>query len=168
MIKIRKNCFETNSSSTHAICIPDTLRYNLSHVDFGIGEWGWGVDNPEPEDYLYTAILELYGDKEEELQEKLTILKTMLNNNGISYSFAKPNWNDSGNWRWLENGGIDHGGELSELVEDLLNDESLLLKYLAGAQICTGNDNSDSGYDPPNNLYDRKAEEGWRCYWKGN
>lgn len=167
MIKVRKGCFETNSSSTHAICIPDTQRYNLSHIDFRIGEWGWSVDNPDPENYLYTAILELYGDKDKELHEKLNALKTALNNNGISYSFENPQWSD-GNWRYLENGGIDHSGELFTLVEDLLNDESLLLKYLAGAQICTGNDNSDSGYDAPNDLYDTKVSEGWRCYWKGN
>lgn len=168
MIKVRKGCFETNSSSTHAICIPDTLLYTPRHVDFGIGEWGWSVDNPEPEDYLYTAILEVYGDNEDQLQEKLDTLKTMLTNNGISFSFRKPNWSGDSKWRYLEDGGIDHSGELSELVEDLLNNEELLLKYLAGAQICTGNDNSEYSYDAPNKLYDDKAALGWRCYWKGN
>ena len=166
MIKVRKCCFETNSSSTHAICIPNIVSYMPKHVDFGIGEYGWATDDPAPEDYLYTAILCIYGHKEEELQEKLTTLKSMLSNNGITYSFEEPDWSTYNDWRSLENGSLDHPEDAADLVDDLLMNDTLLLKYLSGAEICTGNDNSD--YNRANELYDERSEEGWVCYWKGN
>ena len=43
--QIRRGCFETNSSSTHAICITkaDVNKEDLpSHVTFTHGEFGWG------------------------------------------------------------------------------------------------------------------------------
>ena len=46
--QIRRGVFETNSSSTHAICIAKG-DYNLSkHIDFTIGEFGW--ENNEYDD----------------------------------------------------------------------------------------------------------------------
>lgn len=165
MIKVRKGCFETNSSSTHAICIPET-SYVPQHIDFGIGEWGWATDDAAPEDYLYTAILCVYGDTDELLNEKLDQLKQMLNHNGISYTFAKPEWYVGTKWRYLDNGGIDHSDETQELIDDLLADEQLLLRYLSGAEICTGNDNTED--NKANELYNDKVALGWKCYWKGN
>lgn len=168
MIKIRHGCFETNSSSTHAICIPNKLAYMPRHIDFGIGEYGWSVERPDPADYLYTAILDLYGETEEKLQEKLCRLKEMLNNNNISYTFEKPRWESWSNSseRYLSYGYIDHAGDTAELVEDLMKDEDLLLRFLSGGEICTGNDNG--GNDEANELYDRAASDGWTTYWKGN
>lgn len=166
MIKVRRGCFETNSSSTHAICIPDVSSYVPRHVDFGIGEYGWSTDDAAPEDYLYTAILCVYGDTDEQLKEKLDQLKQILNDNGISYRFAEPEWYEGNKYRWLDNGSIDHSDETQELIDDLLADEQLLLRYLAGAEICTGNDNCE--YSKASELYDEKVAAGWRCYWKGN
>lgn len=44
--QVRRGTFETNSSSTHAICITKSeYRHNLfSHIDFEIGEFGWEND----------------------------------------------------------------------------------------------------------------------------
>ena len=62
--QIRRSCFETNSSSTHAICITkaDVNKEDLpSHVTFTHGEFGWEADTYDsPEDkaaYLYQAIV---------------------------------------------------------------------------------------------------------------
>ena len=66
---IRKGTFETNSSSTHAICICtdkkllEEMEYP-EHLYFGIGEHGWEYERlntpKEKANYLYTAILYIY------------------------------------------------------------------------------------------------------------
>ena len=39
--QIRQSCFETNSSSTHAICIATDTLYNIPKtVCFGFGDFG--------------------------------------------------------------------------------------------------------------------------------
>lgn len=45
--QVRRGTFETNSSSTHAICITKSeYRHNsFSHIDFEIGEFGWEMMN---------------------------------------------------------------------------------------------------------------------------
>lgn len=161
----REGCFETNSSSTHAICIPTEQAYMPSHIHFGIDNFGWSAEEASPETYLYTAILCVYGQDEDELQERLKCLKDILNKHGISYTFSKPEWS-TGRCRYLTNGSIDHSEEVTDLVVDLLRDEDLLLRYLSGAEIQTGNDNSFD--EPADDLYDKRLHEGWTCYWKGN
>lgn len=60
MIKIRQNVFETNSSSTHAICICTNNPNVPTKVDIKVGEFGWDrVDLTDPEEklsYLYTYL----------------------------------------------------------------------------------------------------------------
>ena len=41
MIQIRNGVFETNSSSTHSICIPKKTSIKRDSIYFGIGEYGW-------------------------------------------------------------------------------------------------------------------------------
>lgn len=162
----REGCFETNSSSTHAICIPTKQVYTPQHIYFGTGNFGWSAEEACPEDYLYTAILCVYGHDEDQLQERLQHLKDVLNKHGISYTFSKPEWSTAYRGRYLTNGSIDHSEDLTDLVVDLLRDEDLLLRYLSGAEIQTGNDNSCD--EPAYDLYDKRKAEGWDCYWKGN
>lgn len=88
--QIRRGVFETNSSSTHAICIAKG-DYNLSkHIDFTIGEFGW--ENNEYGDlyskasYLITAILSFDKDKADDYLRKL---KDILENNNIEYNLPK-------------------------------------------------------------------------------
>lgn len=65
--QIRKSVFETNSSSTHAICITKKKdNYKLpDHIDFEFGEFGWGYDeynDPETKlSYLVTMIGESHN-----------------------------------------------------------------------------------------------------------
>ena len=67
MIKIRQNVFETNSSSTHAICIFTNNPSVPERVDIKVGAFGWDrVDLTDPEEqlsYLYTYLTyQVYGE----------------------------------------------------------------------------------------------------------
>ena len=144
MIQVRNGVFETNSSSTHSICIPKKTNKTDTYVEFGIGEYGW--ENRRVNDtpsYLYTAILSAY--EYDETMEKLEKLKSILNDRSIGYSFEKPVWcyyHDDGS-RYLDNGYIDHSCETYDFVEAVLNDDEMLLRYLFDGVVYTGNDNQD-------------------------
>ena len=64
--QIRLNVFETNSSSTHAICIAKDGYELKDHIDFHTGEYDWKCeeygDLDNKASYLITAILSF--DKE--------------------------------------------------------------------------------------------------------
>lgn len=144
MIQVRNGVFETNSSSTHSICIPKKTNRIDTYVEFGIGEYGW--ENRRVDDtpsYLYTAILCAYDY--DVAMEKIETLKSILNSHSIGYSFEKPKWrfySDDGS-RYLDNGYIDHSYDTHEFVEAVLNDEDMLLRYLFDGTVFTGNDNQD-------------------------
>ena len=145
MIKIRQNVFETNSSSTHSIAIPkecDTSR--LSHIVFGFGKFGWEKDEVDPINYLYTGIMDAYEEQADEYIEKL---KKILDKHNITYHFKEPKYTAMKYGKYFDSGYVDHAYKLRPLIEDLLNDEDKLLRYLAGARVFTGNDNGDmDGY----------------------
>ena len=90
MIQIRSGVFETNSSSTHSICIPKKTKSTVNFVDFEIGEFGWENESVDPASYLYTAILDAYDY--DEAQEKIAELTDILNAHNIAYKFEKPKW----------------------------------------------------------------------------
>ena len=144
MKQIRRNVFETNSSSTHSICISKKPVTIGKHLYFGIGEYDWSHDCVDIVDYLYTAILE--QDDSVELLEKL---KSILDTYSISYEFKEPeySYSDDGKWRCLENGHIDHYDETREFIEAVLADEDLLMRCLFGNScVYTGNDNDAEPY----------------------
>lgn len=146
--QIRRSCFETNSSSTHAICITknDVDKTNLpNHVTFTHGEFGWEFDVHEDTwtkaSYLYQAICGLYDNPEK--QKNLDRITGLLSQYGISCEFEPSN---SGSY-W-ENGYIDHVYDTNDFVEAVLANSETLLRYLFGdSMIVTGNDNGDSFYD---------------------
>lgn len=142
--QIRRNVFETNSSSTHAICITkeDVNKSSLpSHVTFVYGEFGWEFDEYydtwTKASYLYEAIHGCYdGD---ERKEKLNSIEELLSEYNISCDFEPSKDKEYGD------GYIDHVYETTELVEYVLSDGDNLIKYLFGDSfIITGNDNSES------------------------
>ena len=154
--QIRRGCFETNSSSTHAICIAkaDVNKESFPiHVTFTHGEFGW--ENEEYSDlwskasYLYQAICCCY--EEDEKQEKLDKITEMLGEYGISCDFEPDKdkqWGD---------GYIDHGYGTIGFVDAVLEDCDKLLRYLFGdSMVITGNDNSD-GYS--DRMYVNEGEE---------
>ena len=58
---MRRNVFESNSSSCHSIAISQDKVPNVAgkHVYFGAGEYGWGQDCVgDTASYLHTAIVD--------------------------------------------------------------------------------------------------------------
>jgi hypothetical protein len=88
MIQIRKNVFETNSSSTHSLVISNKERtYNYSlPVEAGVltipfGEFGWGpellVEPIEKLSYLVTDRIDLY-DIPEEIKDDEDAIQSLI------------------------------------------------------------------------------------------
>lgn len=141
MIQVRQGVFETNSSSTHSICIPKKCDKIINHVDFRIGEYGWENDEADPESYLYTGVL--YAYKKDEAQELINDIVNILVNNDISFTFEKPKYDEYGHLSYKQ-GYVDHGYELREFIKCIVNDEDMLLRYLSNGIVYTGNDNQDA------------------------
>jgi hypothetical protein len=148
MKQIRRNVFETNSSSTHSICISKKPVVPRKHIHFGIGEYGWESSCVNAVDYLYTAILE-QGDSSELLEQ----LKFILDNYSIEYEFDEPIYKTSsdGKYKWIDYGYVDHGYETREFIDAVLSNDDLLMRCLFGDSfVYTGNDN---GCDHDNMCY---------------
>ena len=147
--QIRSSVFETNSSSTHSIAIPNDCEIS-KHMLFRTDDFGWSFEQVDATDYFYTAIYAT-SKTEAEVDEKIERLKNILDKNGIDYKFKKPKTHvstyDDRDYFYLDDGYIDHGYELNDLVEELLNNETKLLRFLSGGLVFTGNDNSyDNGF----------------------
>ena len=145
-MKIRKGTFETNSSSTHSIAISKD-KVNIpkgTTIRFDIGEYGWEENEYSFPSYMYTALL----DKNDE--ESIEKLKSILDSWGVNYRFATPRWRFYGdkNYKYLDNGYIDHGEEAYYIMLQILNDEDLLARALFGdTTVYTGNDNNSGSND---------------------
>lgn len=192
MRQIRQNTFETNSSSTHSICISKNPVVDVrnKHVYFGSGEFGWSTDTvTDTASYLYTAMVTAYSPQE--FREKLEKLKNILDKYGITYDFSpveeiKSDYTPDYSYLVFTKdryASVDHAAECIPFIESLLNDEDMLLRYLFGDScIYTGNDNSneygDDCYrafdtiwddekceDVPNYKHD---EEHYDYFFKGN
>ena len=140
MIQIRKNVFETNSSSTHSIAIPRKIdRKDIpKSLSFNFGEFGWEHTEVDPCDYLYTAI---YNCDQSMITERLRKLSDCLERHDISYTFSKPKpaWYDTSE---LSYGSIDHAYGLESCgFFSILEDDDLLLRYLTDGRVYTGSDN---------------------------
>jgi len=139
MKNTRQSVFETNSSSTHSICVAKGQLIDIPiKIEFNFGEFGWEEDTlsslNEKASYLYTGIVNYFP-------EYLSKLTEILKSNGVKeiiYSEKK-----EGYW---DNGYIDHGSELSNFLNTIMNSEDKLLSFLFSplSFIRTGNDNDDS------------------------
>lgn len=145
MIQIRQGVFETNSSSTHSICISrEHVDADGCHVDFHFGEFGWENGDADVADYLYTAIYELDPNGDDGLLDKL---KEILDSHGISYTFEKPkpvhyDYGGGDEWDELDVGYIDHAYDTYEFVHTVLDNDDMLIRYLfSDSHVYTGNDN---------------------------
>lgn len=157
--QIRRSVFETNSSSTHAICIAKGDYNKNDYIKFEIGEFGWEFDTyydvHSKASYLITAI---FSSNKDYADEKLQQLKDILDSNNIKYDIPTPKVNS---WEYGDyyniDGYIDHSGETREFVEAVLSDSDRLMRYLFGdSMIVTGNDNDDSYSDY---MYVNEGEE---------
>lgn len=191
MIQIRAGVFETNSSSTHSIAVPKNCKAT-NYVSFHTDEFGWGFYEVDAADYFYTAIYET-SYTEEELNEKIERLKDILDTHGIDYYFSEPEthiWHDNyenKDYLCLDDGYIDHGYELKDFVDELLNNSDKLIRFISRGLVFTGNDNSDDdGFINRNeefiedydwrsktttkykNKYYMSNHEDYEWYYKGN
>lgn len=193
MRQIRYGVFESNSSSTHSIAIPKSYD-NVNYISFRIDEFGWEWREVDPADYFYTAIYET-SDSASEVEEKIEKLKNILDSHGIGYHFGEVEYHiyhsdyDNKDYLRLDYGYIDHGNELTDFVDELLNDGDKLVRFLSRGFVFTGNDNSDAeeqcfierdqefldGYNwdtrqefKIKNPYYMSNHEDYDWYWKGN
>lgn len=134
--KIRKGVFETNSSSTHSICVPKQGKLEIpKSIAFDLGEFGWEEDVldivPERASYLYTAFC--YNDRLSDFEKIVRILE----DKGISVFVEPYSKNDCY---------IDHGSQLNGFLDNICANENLLMQYLFSSEsyIQTGNDNDES------------------------
>ena len=151
---MRRNVFESNSSSCHSIAISKDKVPNVAgrHVYFGAGEYGWEQDCVEDTaSYSHTAIVD--SSTPAQYEARINKIKEILDRHGVQYEFApvkykKSEYNPdyeyiefaSPNYQWAH---VDHAYECAELINTLLSNEDLLIRYLFGDScIYTGNDNS--------------------------
>lgn len=145
MIQVRGGVFETNSSSTHSICIQKKpVDADYSYIVFNTGGYGWSEREVNLGDYLYTAILCLDPDGKKGYLSKL---KSILDSHCIRYEFEWPEYDEK--WHDYKDCYIDHYYETAPFVEAMLSDEDLLLRGLFGQDsvVYTGNDNEHWGED---------------------
>lgn len=187
MRQVRTNVFETNSSSTHSIAIPRNGG-TPNYISFHIGEFGWSFEEVDAADYFYTAIYAV-SDTMAEAEEKLAKLKDILDDYNIEADFEEVDCEEYNGWLSIEDGYIDHGDELKDFVEELLNNGDKLVRFLDGGLVFTGNDNSYTeercfierneeflhGYDwstrqsfKIKNPYYMSDHDDYEWYWKGN
>ncbi len=162
MKQIRQGVFETNSSSTHSICIAKDAELTIPKLlHFEFGEFGWEYNTlksmGEKASYLYTGLFanERYVDIEN--------IVAILTSKSIDVSCEEPIYKDEDK-RWAENEGyVDHSDELTEFLDAICTDEDKLMKYLFSdlSFIRTGNDN-DEGDVSINVTYAHDE------YYKGN
>lgn len=154
MINIRRGIFETNSSSTHSICITRDNDFVIPEkVEFRIGCFGWECDYlytlEEKASYLYTAMSELFGQEtaKQRLFETLSDIDVECDFDGD-----------------INNGYVDHASEAIDFVTAVIEYPKRLCRFLFSARsyIRTGNDNSS------NSNIDITADYPHEEYYKGN
>lgn len=160
---IRRGVFETNSSSVHAITIKKkTTKTFPESIIFKMGEFSWEIeyyDDPITKaSYIYTALIGLYS--ESAVKEITDRWKTLLASHGVEAEFVVPTRG------WFADGFIDHGDDLDNLLNMLVESDELFLCYLfgAGSSVMTGNDNCDVCDEYP----DEKNDEDELVYIKSN
>ena len=152
MITIRRNTFETNSSSTHALAVPNKrmVRSELpSHIDFHLGEFGWDFVEVNAADYFYTWLFNRYKDNKALLSEKINKLDSILHEYGITatyeteHEFTEKFSFSNETWTHVDTGYIDHTEDLENHFEKMLEHKAVLIKFLCMGRVFTGTDNCD-------------------------
>lgn len=166
MIQIRRSAFETNSSSTHSICITRSNNYTLPDmVTFHLDDFGWEFQTyyemQSKADYLYSGLLGYYYDQPEKIKEAKEWIFKVLTKHGVDCEFADDRLEDG----WYA--GVDHDNELGEFLTAVLRNEKTLFRFLFCAEsfILTGNDNCSSD---EHHLVDIDVTYPHDEYYKGN
>lgn len=185
MFNIRKNVFETNSSSTHSICIaqngklkkiPNELSLNLSDDDYEFG-WEWRKRNTTSEKLAY-LVMGIYGSSYnmETTGKRLDKLTELLKEIGVKEFILRGKMSlsyygfDDGMQLSVDDCYIDHNDELNEFIDNVLSNSELLKYYLFSddSAIFTGNDNEDEDYDIEKPTKEEIEEKSILRFYKGN
>jgi len=134
MIQIREGTFETNSSSTHSICIAkDSTAKNWkipNYLNIKFDDFGWErCEYNDMEDKVsYLASAMKYCELEAEFEHFVEIMQ------GLGIRVHVKEYYDEG---------VDHSGELIDFIHDVLSDRDKLMRFLFDDRSCiyTGNDN---------------------------
>lgn len=152
-VQIRQGVFETNSSSTHSICIAKNTELIIpKEIRFEFIESAWSFETFHSlgvkAGYLYTGLVA--NDRKEDIEKIFKILR----GKGVEVT-AEEIGDDTGY--------IDHYADLTEFLDSICNDEDKLMNYLFSplSFIITGNDNDDDDVSI-------KVEYPHDEYYKGN
>lgn len=177
--QIRKGVFETNSSSTHSICISKTPVNDVSgrFIEFNLGEYGFEFEEYDAADYLYTAII-----CQDDCDELLLKLKQILDKHNISYKMQKPTIEPC--YGGFAYGRIDHDYACRDFITAVLEDEDLLFRCIFSEDsiVYTGNDEDgdrpDTNGQASNDMWDDESrnyipnpyhdENKYDYFYKGN
>ena len=173
--QIRRGCFETNSSSTHAICIATDDVLNIpKDIHFGFSDFGWECDTHNSirakANYLYTC-LPYVAEDYNTLIKYVTFIYNTLKSHGVenitmdNFEIGVGSWGSDIDF-YIQPANdcyVDHGNEADEFVIAVCTDEDKLLHYLFSnkSYVETGNDNDE--YD-----VDIKVDYPHEEYYKGN
>lgn len=131
-IQIRRGCFETNSSSTHALCLGKGYAEKPKSITFGVltykEYWSAKNDLQYRADTLFAGIIGKYDYDCSKAFARFGKLIKLLENAHISYSF---NLDES----YIE-ADLPYPGEEYGWVDIVLENEDNLMRYLC-------NDNSE-------------------------
>jgi hypothetical protein len=155
MKQIRQNVFETNSSSTHSICIAnDTKLIIPKTLEFRFGEFGWESDTlnsiEDKASYLYTGLMD--NNRKEDIDKIIKILEDLEINIIVEKPIYETNQytNSDGkitSYTYGKNiGFVDHSNNLYLFLNAVCENEDTLMNYLFSplSFIITGNDNDDT------------------------
>lgn len=170
--QIRQGVFETNSSSTHSICIAKDAELTIpKELHFEFGEFGWECNTLQSVDekasYLYTGLIA--NKRNEDAYKIISILK----DKGIEVTFEEAIY-EKGSYTNSEGklveytsakntGYVDHSNEMTDFLDSVCEDEGKLMRYLFSdlSFIITGNDNDDQDVSI-------KVDYAYDEYYKGN
>lgn len=167
MIKIRRGTFETNSSSTHALCIKKGIPKELpKKIYFGLDDFGWEQNKTTniatKAAYLHTAIFDCYSGDRTKYEEYKQKISDILKEYGI-----ESEWFESKNfesWEYY----IDHSNEMESFLDIIPEEPQLLIEWLCNDEswLVTDNDNSDMEYFDW--ALDKFKGDDYYIYVKGN
>lgn len=154
MKTIRRNCFETNSSSTHSLCISEEGKYSSislnedGNIILNGGKFGWGWDkfNDPLTKANYCVVDNQYNFNRIEFLKNVIKEQTGANEViiDISDNYNFPNYSY-----------IDHEGHGT--TQELFSSEEKLKNFIfnENSWLYIGNDNET----PPNKFYDSSDQK---------
>lgn len=172
MRQTRQSVFETNSSSTHCICIVSDRRAELAYPErlmFRCRVYGRERSELKSADdkasYLYSSILSLF--KREKAESMKSWIMDELGEAGVECDFETPEYRRYGDDVYCDNAYVDHAGEDDHMmfVEGVLRSKRRLFRYLFSDKsvVLTTSDEIDD--DRVENFHAGYKHE---FYYKGN